>query len=130
LREDEEDEGGHERYGLKELGKVLRRFGESHFSPGGKRPLLYFQVLVLSGQFELVSSLSLALAKYVTDGFRTSSQAVAFLYEQQQYQVDAVHFAIALTYYGLLRVTPSSSSSSTQNSLRKLSHLLFLLFPD
>jgi len=53
---------GHEKYGLKELGKVLRRFGEGHFSPGGKRPLLYFQVLLLSGQFELVRLLSLSLS--------------------------------------------------------------------
>ena len=61
--EDEDEVAGHEKYGLKELGKVLRRFGEGHFSPGGKRPLLYFQVLVLSGQFELVRlSLSLSLS--------------------------------------------------------------------
>lgn len=43
-----------ERFGLRELAKVLDRFGEKHFDPKGTRPVLYFQVLLISGQFEKV----------------------------------------------------------------------------
>lgn len=64
IREEESEtssnnEGGSsfEKYGLRELATVLRKFGESHFDPKGNRPLLYFQVLLISGQFELVSLL-------------------------------------------------------------------------
>jgi nuclear pore complex protein Nup93 len=39
------------------------------------------------------------------------SQAVAFLHQHSQYQADAVHFAIALCYYGLLRIPARSKSS-------------------
>ncbi|GAA5992093.1 hypothetical protein JCM11641_002537 [Rhodosporidiobolus odoratus] len=77
------EEAPHEKYGLRDLAAVLRKFGEQHFDPKGTRPLLYFQVLLLSGQFE---------------------RAVAFLNQHPSYQADAVHFAIALAYYGLLKV--------------------------
>lgn len=48
-------EAPHERYGLRDLARVLVKFGEGHFDPKGNRPVLYFQVLLLSGQFERVS---------------------------------------------------------------------------
>ncbi|KWU41638.1 NIC-domain-containing protein [Rhodotorula sp. JG-1b] len=84
VRETEgQGEAPHEKYGLRDLAAVLLKFGEAHFDPKGTRPLLYFQVLLLSGQFE---------------------RAIAFLQQHSQYQADAVHFAIALAYYGLLRV--------------------------
>jgi nuclear pore complex protein Nup93 len=54
-----EEEAPHERYGLRDLGKVLVKFGEAHFDPKGNKPMLYFQVLLLSGQFERVSDLLL-----------------------------------------------------------------------
>lgn len=38
-------------------------------------------------------------------------QAVAALYEVPEFQVDAVHVAVSLAYYGLLRV-PSRAESS------------------
>ncbi|GAA6011273.1 hypothetical protein JCM11491_006780 [Sporobolomyces phaffii] len=94
IREEEDaDEGGFEKYGLRELATVLRKFGEGHFDPKGNRPLLYFQVLLISGQFEL---------------------AIAFLQQHSQYQADAVHFAIALEYYGLLRVPPRSKVADVE----------------
>jgi len=40
-------------------------------------------------------------------------QAIAFLHEERM-EVDAVHFAIALTYYGLLRVPDLRSQSDTE----------------
>ncbi|KAM0790861.1 hypothetical protein ACM66B_004702 [Microbotryomycetes sp. NB124-2] len=83
-------EAAHEKYGLRDLAKVLVKFGEGHFDPKGTRPVLYFQVLLLCGQFE---------------------RAVAFLYLHSQYQTDAVHFAIAMAYYGLLRIPGKQKSS-------------------
>lgn len=71
-----------DRYTLEDLARKLKQYGEAHFDPKGRRPLHYFLVLLLSGEFE---------------------RAVAFLYTRPQHQTDAVHFAIALAYYGLLR---------------------------
>ncbi|BGP34324.1 nuclear pore complex subunit [Rhodotorula toruloides] len=94
VRETEgQGEAPHEKYGLRDLAAVLRKFGEQHFDPKGTRPLLYFQVLLLSGQFE---------------------RAIAFLQQHSQYQADAVHFAIALAYYGLLRVSPRSKAADVE----------------
>ena len=45
---------GHDRYALKDLSAVLNKFGEKHWDPTGKKPGLYFQVLLMSGQFEKV----------------------------------------------------------------------------
>ncbi|RKP34751.1 hypothetical protein BJ085DRAFT_16606 [Dimargaris cristalligena] len=74
-----------ERYTLRDLQKLLLRFGANHFNPNGNNPVLYFQVLLLSAQFE---------------------QAVGYLLQLESYRIEAVHFAIALAYYGLIRVTP------------------------
>lgn len=41
-------------------------------------------------------------------------QAIAFLQQHSQYQADAVHFAIALEYYGLLRVPPRSKIADVE----------------
>lgn len=54
---DGQGDAPHERYGLRDLAAVLVKFGESHFDPKGVRPVLYFQVLLLSGQFERVRKL-------------------------------------------------------------------------
>lgn len=80
---------------LQDLATKLEKYGEAHFDPKGTRPLHYFQLLLLVGQFE---------------------KAVAFLHARPAYQVDAVHFAIALTYYGLLRI-PSASETSQFDTL-------------
>ncbi|PWN43818.1 NIC-domain-containing protein [Ceraceosorus guamensis] len=87
-----QDEENGDGYGLVQLGNKLLGFGEKHFDPKGARPLHYFQILLLSGQFE---------------------QAVAFLYSRPQHQVDAVQFAAALSYYGLLRVPSQAHTSAT-----------------
>ena len=49
----------------------------------------------------------------MTDPAQTllACQAVAFLYGNSQYQTDAVHFGIALAYYGLLRVPTREETS-------------------
>ncbi|AEO71700.1 72672ce4-5352-439c-b311-521df1295638 [Thermothielavioides terrestris] len=89
-----------ESYGLAELQASIREIGLKHFP---KTPAedangsfgMFFYLQVLSGMFE---------------------QAIAYLYPFSY--VDAVHFAVALTYYGLLR--PADALSAAGNEL--LSH--------
>ncbi|KAL2265651.1 hypothetical protein VTJ83DRAFT_6751 [Remersonia thermophila] len=83
-----------ESYGLAELQASIREIGLKHFP---KTPAddtngsfgMFFYLQVLSGMFE---------------------QAIAYLYPFSY--VDAVHFAIALTYYGLLRPTDALASAN------------------
>lgn len=79
-RETDSSTPAHERYSLLDLQRMILQFGAKHFNPNRNNPGMYFQVLLLSGLFEY---------------------AVQYLYSFSQ--IDAVHFAIALTYYGLLR---------------------------
>ena len=83
-----------ESYGLGELQTSIREIGLKHFP---KTPAedtngsfgMFFYLQVLSGMFE---------------------QAIAYLYPFSY--VDAVHFAIALTYYGLLRPADAQSAAN------------------
>lgn len=121
IRENEAaGEAPHERYGLRDLGRVLVKFGEAHFDPKGNRPVLYFQVLLLSGQFERVSCVLFSMGE-ITDFDHYLFQAIAFLHQHPQFQADAVHFAIALAYYGLLKIPPKSKASEME--LRKFPSL-------
>ncbi|KAK7204458.1 Nup93/Nic96-domain-containing protein [Myxozyma melibiosi] len=80
--------GASERYNLEDLQNMLVQLGARHFNSRGTNPMLYFQLLLLSGQYE---------------------RAVHYVYKLQP--VDAVHFAIALTYYGLLRPALEESAA-------------------
>lgn len=68
-------EAPHERYGLRDLGRVLVKFGEGHFDPKGNRPVLYFQVLLLSGQFERVIPRDLRREDEADAGLRRLSRS-------------------------------------------------------
>ncbi|KAI9096903.1 Nup93/Nic96-domain-containing protein [Phlyctochytrium arcticum] len=68
-----------ERYTLRDIGNKMRTIGPAHF----KHPVLWFQMLLLCGEFEL---------------------AVSDLVKQQAYTYDGLHFAIALASYGALRI--------------------------
>lgn len=88
-----------ESYGLTELQTSIREIGLKHFPKTLAEDTngsfgMFFYLQVLSGMFE---------------------QAIAYLYPFSY--VDAVHFAIALSYYGLLR---PADAQSTANEL--LSH--------
>ncbi|KAI9672032.1 MAG: hypothetical protein M1829_004576 [Trizodia sp. TS-e1964] len=77
---------------LEDVRNVIRELGPLHFSTGQDSAPgfgTYFFMQILAGMFE---------------------QAVAYLYGFQY--VEAVHFAIALDYYGLLRVSDPSSSGT------------------
>ncbi|KAG7294294.1 nuclear pore complex subunit [Staphylotrichum longicolle] len=83
-----------ESYGLSELQTSIREIGLKHFPKNPAEDTngsfgMFFYLQVLSGMFE---------------------QAIAYLYPFSY--VDAVHFAIALTYYGLLRPADAQSAAN------------------
>ncbi|KAL9644584.1 hypothetical protein ABK040_015323 [Willaertia magna] len=73
------------KYSLKELQQIVVSHGPKHFSTR-KNSLLYFKLLLSTLQFE---------------------RAIEYLCGRQSegYQVEAIHFAFALNYYGLLNTT-------------------------
>lgn len=84
------DEFAHEAHGLNEVQESIKQVGERYFGSGSEianAPTTFFFMQILSGRFE---------------------QAIADLYPHNY--VSAVHFAIALDYYGLLRVSDISNS--------------------
>ena len=88
-------------FGLEELREAIREIGQRYFSKssegaGSSSYGMYFFLQILGGMYE---------------------QAVSYLYSYSY--VAAVHFAIALDYYGLLRVSDFSASES---ELRKSFH--------
>ncbi|KAJ5080756.1 nuclear pore complex protein nup93 [Anaeramoeba ignava] len=70
---------------LEKLQENILEYGEKHFNPTGKKPLQFFRILLLSQLFEC---------------------AVAYLIQYSEYYYEAVHFAIALYYYGILNYLP------------------------
>ena len=92
------EESAGEVFGLEEVRETIREIGQRHFSKGAEGMGGYgtfFFLQILGGMFE---------------------QAVSYLYSYSY--VAAVHFAIALDFYGLLRV---SDFSVTETELRKSS---------
>lgn len=88
-------------YGLEDVRETIREIGQRYFTKGAEGTGgygVYFFLLVLGGMFE---------------------QAVSYLYSYSY--AAAVHFAIALDFYGLLRV---SDFSVSENELRKTRRLL------
>ncbi|KAJ2391681.1 nuclear pore complex subunit [Coemansia sp. RSA 2611] len=81
---------GHPRNTLASLQVLMLKFGPAHFDPTGNNPLLYLRVLLLCGLFE---------------------NAVDYLLQVDRYQIEGVHIAIALVFYGLLRI-PSADTSA------------------
>nr|POF03795.1 nucleoporin nic96 [Quercus suber] len=84
------DEFAHEAFGLDELRTSIREIGERYFNAGSEianAPTTYFFMQILAGMFE---------------------SAVANFYPHNY--VSAVHFAIGLDFYGLLRVSDVSNS--------------------
>jgi nuclear pore complex protein Nup93 len=74
-------------YDLAALQRTVLGYGPKHFDPKGLTPLRYFHVLLLVGLFE---------------------EAVGYLAGPGTgLDLEALHFAIALRYHGLLRASPS-----------------------
>ncbi|OUM66484.1 hypothetical protein PIROE2DRAFT_40773 [Piromyces sp. E2] len=103
------DEPNQERYGLREMSQTMQQYGPGFFQKGFQ----WFYVLLICGEFE---------------------KAIAYLFSIEKYQVEAVHFAIVLAYYGLLRVplkpnnletgllTMDRSSNTIQFNFSRLIH--------
>ncbi|TPX50338.1 hypothetical protein SeLEV6574_g00939 [Synchytrium endobioticum] len=86
VQEDTTDLAPHEKYTIRDVSKHLMDFGSQHFAPPGKPPTIWFQILLLCGEFE---------------------RAVEHLAVHPDYGVEGVHFAVALAYHKALRVPES-----------------------
>ncbi|KAF3927539.1 hypothetical protein AA313_de0203385 [Arthrobotrys entomopaga] len=84
------DEPAPEVYTNADLRKAIVGFGGPHFGLANSNFILYFQMLIMAGLFE---------------------NAIQYLYSFLY--ADAVHFAIALSYYGLLRVSDETGANHT-----------------
>ncbi|KAE9977533.1 hypothetical protein BLS_001320 [Venturia inaequalis] len=92
-------------FGLAEIRATMTDIGKRHFSQTSDNPggfTLFFFMQVLAGMYE---------------------QAVAWLYTHNH--VAAVHFAIALDYYGLLRVADLSATELLSYTTREQPRLHF-----
>lgn len=79
---------------LDSLGEILVGYGERHFEgEGDAKKGLWSRALLMTGRFEL---------------------AVAAMYGNPSTQVEAIHLAIALAYYGLLRVPSKNEASEVE----------------
>ncbi|WWC86091.1 uncharacterized protein L201_000962 [Kwoniella dendrophila CBS 6074] len=83
IKDSESSNSPQDQYDLLDLQKLIQKFGHDKFDQNGTKPLSWFNLLLFTAQFE---------------------KAIAYLYSKPQLKTDAVHFAIALNYYGLLRV--------------------------
>ncbi|OBZ88811.1 Meiotically up-regulated gene 87 protein [Choanephora cucurbitarum] len=70
-------------YRLLDLQRTISAHGTDYFDSKKTNPWYYFYVLVLTLQFE---------------------RAISFMYTQQPFRLEAVHFSIALAYYNLIRI--------------------------
>ena len=84
-------------YTLWELGETVLGYGSAHFDPRGNRAYSYVEVLLLVGQPEAAVSY-LAVRSGSSGGGGASPNPRALH--------DAVHLALALSHYGLLRSVP------------------------
>jgi nuclear pore complex protein Nup93 len=73
---------------LQDLKRQVEKYGASHFNRDGKNPFLYFQILLMTQQFELAID-------YGVNNIQT------------QY-VDIIQIAASLYYYGMLNLHQSS----------------------
>jgi nuclear pore complex protein Nup93 len=99
------EEAAGDAFGLEQLQAIVKDIGQRHFSSGSDNAQgygIYFFLQVLAGMYE---------------------PAVKWLYDYDY--VAAVHFSIALAYYGLLRVADLSTTNLRKyNWLKSLRHLL------
>ncbi|CAG8518550.1 8653_t:CDS:10 [Ambispora gerdemannii] len=82
---------GNESLTIGNFQKHIIQFGPNTYTSDGKDPVQYFRALLISAQFE---------------------RAVDYL-NKTDFSVEAVHFGIALAYYGLLRVPENQDAMAT-----------------
>ncbi|KAG0324431.1 hypothetical protein BGZ99_001813 [Dissophora globulifera] len=93
VRETKSDTMLQDKYDIEDFQKLVLKYGPTYFNPNNNNPLQYFQVLVHSQQFE---------------------RAIFYLWTSRAFNLETVHMAIALTYYGLLRI-PAEHRASDPN---------------
>ena len=81
-----------ERFTLRDFSLLMQKFGKAHF----KKTDTWFMVLLLCGEFE---------------------RAVSELSLEPYFAADAIHFAVAMAYYGVLRIPDSPKAIPMSNSL-------------
>ncbi|CAI8507810.1 unnamed protein product [Pichia kudriavzevii] len=87
IKEHEEDDIMNDNYRLVDLQKTVVEFGSESFNISSKNPM-YLQTLLLVGLFE-----------------------DAIKYWMQINEIDAIHLAVVLNYYGLIRISDVSKTS-------------------
>jgi nuclear pore complex protein Nup93 len=103
------EENAGEVFGLEQLQNTVREIGQKYFSSnteGSTNFGTFFFMQILAGMFE---------------------QAVAWLAKDQHSPVAAVHFAIVLAYYGLLRVSDLTVSDILSFTTTQKPRLAFAL---
>ncbi|WVQ97122.1 hypothetical protein IAU59_004232 [Kwoniella sp. CBS 9459] len=106
VRENKDGDAPQEQYDLVDLAKLVTKYGNDKFDANGTRPFAWFNLLLFTAQFE---------------------KAIAYLYSKPQLKTDAVHFAVALSYYGLLRV--SAKGEEAELLLTDDADVSYLNFP-
>lgn len=86
-----------QRYSLTDLQKSVSELGTAYFDPRGKNPIRFFQILLLTGQYEA------AVGFLASSSGSTASAANSNVHRL----IDAVHFAICLVYHSSLRLVAS-----------------------
>ncbi|KAG0247598.1 hypothetical protein BG011_001242, partial [Mortierella polycephala] len=111
IREPKSDTMPQDKYDLADFQALVLKYGSNYFNPNNNNPLQYFQVLIYSQQFE---------------------RAIHYLSSSKSYTLETVHIAIALTYYGLLRIPsvhrvsdPNPFSTTTDAQGHEVSHYNF-----
>ncbi|ORX34270.1 Nup93/Nic96-domain-containing protein [Kockovaella imperatae] len=87
------DDGPQQSYTVEELGGLVLKYGSEKFDSNGSKPFAWFNLLLFAGQYE---------------------RAIAYLHSKQALRTDAVHFASALQYYGLLRLSAPDADILTE----------------
>lgn len=98
-RENKDGDAPQEQYDLADVAKQVLSYGSDRFDDKGRRPFTWFNLLLYTGQFE---------------------RAVAYLYSKKELKTDAVHIAIALQYYGLLRAPSTTADADIRECWRFL----------
>ncbi|KAI8328836.1 Nup93/Nic96-domain-containing protein [Chlamydoabsidia padenii] len=80
-----------EKYTLYDLQQLIINYGPVLFDPTGTAPWIYFKVLLVTLQFE---------------------QAINYMYKNEGTRLQSIHFAMALMYYGLLRIPKEPMQTS------------------
>ena len=106
------DDSPQEQYDLEDLARLITKYGSEKFDAGGTKPLAWVNLLFFTGQFEKVIFRSIVpnLCPLI------SHQAIAYLNDKPTLRTDGVHFAIALAYYGLIRVPTRTEENDIRES--------------